>query len=147
MASMRLESFTASKHKIKPTKSKAITPCTFFLTASGRVNLRSTSRMSTQKLVVKAVSAESALLNAAAIIPIVNSTNTPFPKWPSAQNKGKMSSPFTGKSIPSRDAKANSRTPTPRNSIFKGMNEKPYEHMSFCASCRFLHVRFFCIIS
>ena len=58
-----------------------------------------------------------------------------------------MSSPFTGKAMPSRDAKANSKMPIPRNSIFKGMNERPYEHMSFCASRRFLHVRFFCIMS
>ena len=52
------------------------------LTDNNRLDLgrRSTPKISTQNDVVSAVNAESALENAAATIPILNSNNTPKPR-------------------------------------------------------------------
>jgi hypothetical protein len=46
--------------------------------------------MSIQKLVVRAVNAESALEKAAAMMPMVKNISTANPRWPSAANKGKV---------------------------------------------------------
>ena len=43
--------------------------------------------MSIQKLVVRAVNAESALEKAAAMMPMVKNISTANPRWPSAANK------------------------------------------------------------
>ena len=46
--------------------------------------------MSIQKLVVRAVNAESALEKAAAMMPMVKNISTANPRWPSAANKGSI---------------------------------------------------------
>ena len=56
--------------------------------------------MSTQKLVVRAVMAESALENDAATTPMVKSTTTVVPNWPVAANMGSSSSPDAGMAMP-----------------------------------------------
>ena len=56
--------------------------------------------MSTQKLVVRAVMAESALEKEAATTPMVNSTTTVVPNMPVAANMGSNSSPDDGSAMP-----------------------------------------------
>ena len=83
IASMTLVEFMALKATMNSMKASVTPMCTYrrVRTArSGEYPLRSTPRMSMQKLVVRAVSAESALENAAATMPIMNSTGTSMPR-------------------------------------------------------------------
>ena len=82
-------------------------------------------QISTQKLVVSDVSAESALLNEAATIPMVKSTTTAVPKFPVAANIGSSSSPDAGSGMPWRPANITSSTPSERNSRLVGRKAKP----------------------
>ena len=72
-----------------------------------------------------AVSAESAELNDAATMPIVNSTTTELPSRPEAANMGSSSSPFPGSGSPSFCASIISITPSAMNSRFAGTNASP----------------------
>ena len=90
--------------------------CTCFLLRSAfSSDSFPTFKMSTQKLVVSAVSAESALEKAAAIIPMVKHINTGKPKCPSAANIGKISSPALGIDSPICGANNSNRMPNVRN--------------------------------
>ena len=66
----------------------------------------STPKMSMQKEVVRAVKAESALLNAAVMIPIVKKIRIECPNMPEVQNIGRISSFNAGSSICCCDASA-----------------------------------------
>ena len=81
--------------------------------------------MSMQKIVVRAVSAESALLNEAATIPRVNKISTVFPNCPVAANIGNSSSPEVGSGVPVRRANIDNSTPNPRNSRLTGTKANP----------------------
>ena len=82
MASITLVLFTTLKPKINSTNTRAMPKwarlrnCSLWLCA----------QMSTQKQVVRAVRAESALENEAATTPMVNSTTTVCPSTPVAAN-------------------------------------------------------------
>ena len=78
--------------------------------------------MSIQKLVVRAVNAESALEKAAAMMPMVKNISTANPRWPSAANKGSISSPAAGRGMFSCEANNNSRIPSDRNRKLTGTN-------------------------
>ena len=104
-------------------------------------------RMSTQNEVVSAVRAESALLNAAAMIPIVKNTKILSPNMPDVQNIGRMSSLKAGRGIFCCPAKVSKRTPNDRKRKLTGVNANPYVYMFFWASLKLLHERFFCIMS
>ena len=82
-------------------------------------------RMSTQKDVVSAVSAESALLKAAAMIPMVKKTTIVCPNTPEVQNIGRMSSPEAGRAMPSCPASVMSRMPSERKRKLIGVKAKP----------------------
>ena len=83
------------------------------------------SRRSTHTLVVIAVSAESELLNAAAMIPIVKSTSTVCPRYPCVANIGSISSFTSGRIRFICPANVNRRIPKQRNRRFSGMKENP----------------------
>ena len=88
MASITLVELIALKAMMKSMKTKATSRC---------IRLRSFTssflpRISTQRLVVIAVNAESALEKLAATIPMVNSTTTRVPITPEAANIGNRSS-------------------------------------------------------
>lgn len=85
----------------------------------------STPKISIQKEVVSAVRAESALLNAAAMIPIVKKTRIECHNIPDVQNIGSISSFIAGSSICCWDASATSRTPSERNRKLTGVKAKP----------------------
>ena len=89
------------------------------------VSCSSVFRRSTQTLVVIEVKAESELLNAAAIIPIVNRMVTPSPRYPCVASIGKISSDLVGNSILSFAESMISKMPSPRNRRFRGINAKP----------------------
>ena len=129
--------------RIKSTKTTAMAICTRRLSrsSSGRCT------MSTQKLVVRAVSAESALENEAATMPMVKNTVTRSPNEPVAANMGRSSSPACGRGVPFFAASRHKSTPSDIKSRLAGTKATPYVHMSFCASRSDLQVRFFCIIS
>ena len=145
---MTLLLFTALNAKIIRTNRMDIIRCTFnrvcfaFCASSF-----STPRMSMQNEVVKAVSAESALLKAAAMIPIVKNIRMLSPKMPDVQNIGRMSSPNVGKLMSCCVAKDSNKIPNDRNRKFTGVKANPYVYIFFCASLRFLQDRFFCIMS
>ena len=82
-------------------------------------------KMSMQKEVVKAVRAESALLNAAAMIPIVKNTKMVLPNSPEVQNMGRMSSLSSGNGMFCCPAKVSSKTPNERKRKFTGVKAKP----------------------
>ena len=90
-----------------------------------------TPRISTQKDVVKAVRAESALLKAAAIIPMVKKIRILLPKIPDVQNMGKISSLIAGKAICSFSARINNKTPKERKRKLTGVKAKPYVYIFF----------------
>ena len=81
--------------------------------------------MSTQKLVVSAVSAESAEENAAASTPMVKSITTAWPSSPEAANIGSRSSPCAGSAMPSWRASIESSMPSERKSRLAGRKAKP----------------------
>ena len=83
------------------------------------------SFISTQKLVVRAVSAESALLKQAATIPMVNKMVTVVPNFPVAANIGSRSSVLAGNSHPCCWVSMMSNTPKLRNSRLAGTKKKP----------------------
>ena len=148
MASITLRLFTALKIRIimanKTEMSKwLIRRVRLALVASSF----STPRMSTQKEVVNAVNAESALLKAAAMIPIVKKIRMECPNMPEVQNIGRISSFNTGNSIFFCEARLSNNTPRARNRKFTGVKAKPYVYIFFCASFRLLQDKFFCIIS
>ena len=74
---------------------------------------------------VRAVSAESALENDAATIPMVNNTTTTFPNTPVAANMGNNSSGLAGKDKPFWAAKSDNNTPKNKNKRFAGIKAKP----------------------
>ena len=76
-------------------------------------------------LVVMAVSAESELLKAAAMMPMVKRTSTDCPRYPCVANMGRISSFMAGSSSCICPANAISRMPRHRNRKFSGMNENP----------------------
>ncbi len=102
--------------------------------------------MSTQKLVVTAVRAESVPLNDAATMPMEKSTSTSVPIHPDAVNIGISSSLSAGNAIPSLLASNRKSTPRERKSRLTGKKKKPPTQRSFCASHNDLQVRFFCIM-
>ena len=81
--------------------------------------------MSIQKLVVRAVNAESALEKAAAMMPMVKNISTANHPYSSAANKGSISSPAAGRGMFSCEANNNSRIPSDRNRKLTGTNEMP----------------------
>ena len=121
MASMTLVLFTMRKRMMNNTNTIAIPICT----RRRRSSSFGRSHKSTQKLVVSAVSAESALENDAATIPMVNSTTTVWPNSPVAANMGRSSSPCCGSATPCRWARMVSRTPSERNMKLAGTKAKP----------------------
>ena len=124
---MTLVLFSTLKIRMNITKTTAMPMCTFLRRRSsfGR------SHTSTQKLVVRAVRAESALENDAATMPIVNNTVTTVPRLPVAANIGRSSSPLAGSATPSFPASITSSTPSAINSRLAGTKAKPYVHTSF----------------
>ena len=96
----------------------------------------STPKMSMQKEVVRAVKAESALLNAAAMIPIVKKIRIECPNMPEVQNIGRISSFNAGSSICCCDASVSNRTPSERNKKLTGVKAKPYSFVRLSNSCR-----------
>ena len=82
-------------------------------------------QISTQKLVVSAVRAESALLKAAATMPNANNTCTAMPNCPVAAYMGSNSSPLAGKATPWRPASTTSSTRSAMNSRLTGTKAKP----------------------
>ena len=74
---------------------------------------------------MRAVSAESALENEAAMIPMVKSTTTGIPSTPVAANIGSRSSPEAGKAIPIFEVKRTRRTPRQRNRRLAGTKATP----------------------
>ena len=116
MASMTLVELTASTMRMSAMKTTAMPTWT-------RRRSRSSPgrwQMSTQKLVVMAVSAESALLNDAATMPMVNSTTTAVPSSPVAANMGSSSSLLAGRSTPLACANSTSSTPSDMKSRLAG---------------------------
>lgn len=96
MASMTLVEFTKRKSKTKTTKITAIIKCDLLR----RFSSYGFPQISTQKLVVIAVKAESALENEAAKIPKIKSTTTAGPNSPDAAKVGNSWSPISGIAIP-----------------------------------------------
>ena len=96
MASITLLEFSQWNNSISTAISAAI-PTNTRLRNRSSVGLR---QMSTQKLVVNAVIAESAEENEAATMPSVNSTTTVSPSPPVAANMGSSSSPLAGNATP-----------------------------------------------
>src|SRR5215510_11115472 len=97
MASMMLRLLTALNKRMIRIKMNETSTCTFsriFFAFSASSFLM--SNISTQKEVVSEAKAESALLNAAAIIPMVKKIRMGKPMIPEVQNKGRMSSPDAG---------------------------------------------------
>ena len=138
----------ALNKRMNPMNTAEIKKCTHLRVFSASFSsVRSTPKISMQKLVVRAVSAESALEKAAATIPMVKNTIVASPNRPSAAKKGRMSSLFSGKAKPDCEARSRSNAPNERKSRLTGTNEIPYAYMFFCASRRLRHERFFCIIS
>ena len=74
---------------------------------------------------IGAVRAESALLKAAAMIPIVKKTRMVLPKMPEVQNMGRMSSPEAGNVIPCCAASVINKTPRQRNKKLIGVKARP----------------------
>ena len=96
MASITLVELIALKAMMKSMNTKATAKC---------ICLRSfissfLPKISTHRLVVIAVNAESALEKLAATIPMVNKTTTRFPIAPEAANIGNRSSGASGKATP-----------------------------------------------
>ena len=106
-----------------------------------------TPRISTQKEVVSAVNAESALLKAAAMIPIVKKIKILPPKIPEVQNIGRISSLRVGNWMFRCAANVSSSTPSARNKKLTGVKANPYVYIFFWASFKLLQERFFCIMS
>ena len=105
-----------------------------------------TPNISTEKEVVSDANAESELAKVAAIIPITKRNVTTEPRYCVA-NKGKISSDEAGNAIFIFVESINNIAPRVKNSRLSGTNVNPYQYIFFFASPRFLHVRFFCIIS
>ena len=126
MASITLLLFSISTRQMNKANKTEREKCTFFLLrhATSSESFPVFSR-STHTLVVMAVSAESELLKAAAIIPIVKSINTGFPKYPCAVNMGRMSSFIAGSSSCICPARAISKIPRHKNRRFSGIKENP----------------------
>ena len=121
MASITLVELIALKAMMKSMKTKATSRC---------IRLRSFTssflpRISTQRLVVIAVNAESALEKLAATMPMVNSTTTKVPITPDAANIGNRSSGACGSATPCFCASIISNTPRLRKSKLAGTKAKP----------------------
>ena len=131
-ASMTLLLFKRRKIRMQRMKTTEIKKCTF-LRCFSALSFGSFvfSRISTQKLVVKAVKAESALEKAAAIIPIVKHIKTGKPKQPLAAKNGRMSSPPYGIVNPIFGPNNSNRIPKERNSRLTGTNDMPYQYIFF----------------
>ena len=93
---MTLVELSALNAMIKSMKTTATIRCTLFLNRS----FFGLPKISTQRLVVMAVIAESALEKLAATIPIVKKITTIFPIYPDAANIGSKSSGASGIGIP-----------------------------------------------
>ena len=124
MASMTLRLFRAWKRNIVSAKTMDMMMCTFSLVRLA-FSVSFISSMSTQNDVVIDVRAESALLNAAAIIPMVKNMRIDPPSMPDVQNMGSMSSPDAGSAMPVCDASVMSITPRQRKRKFIGANASP----------------------
>ena len=96
MASSIEVEFTARKRRMKSANTAAMPRwvCLRKRSSLGR------PQMSTQKDVVRAVRAESALLKDAATMPMVNNTTTSVPNEPLAAKRGNSSSPMSGSGTP-----------------------------------------------
>ena len=121
MASITLVELTTLNKRINTTNIEHKRICVFRRSFSSS----DFSMISTQKLVVRAVRAESALLNDAATIPIVNSITTVSPNFPEAANIGRSESPDEGRGLPVFVANITSNIPSPKKRALAGTKAKP----------------------
>lgn len=121
MASITLVELTTLNKRINTTNIEHKRICVFRRSFSSS----DFSMISTQKLVVRAVRAESALLNDAATIPIVNSITTVSPNFPEAANIGRSESPDEGRGLPVFVANITSYIPSPKKRALAGTKAKP----------------------
>ncbi len=128
MASMTLVEFSALKVRMNNAKTTAMPMCT------RRRNRSSVGRRqrSTQKLVVSAVSAESALLKEAATMPTVKKTTTGSPKRPVAANMGNSSSSCVAAVVP--------RVAPETRAVRRGRETANWPERKPCHSCTYLSV-------
>ena len=82
-----------------------------------------------------------------ATIPIVKSMTTNVPNCPPATACNIRLSGTSGRVWPMLLKYIINSTPNDKKSKLAGTKANPYVHISFCASCKVLHVRFFCIMS
>ncbi len=118
---MTLVELTARNKRIKATKMAAMTMCARLRSRSSSAR----SKKSTHTLVVRAVSALSALEKLAATMPMVKSTTTVVPNCPEAANMGSRSSPICGKAMPRADDSHTSKIPSTRKRRFTGTKANP----------------------